>query len=158
LTTIRARHTGEGIFFSSRMFDTFDILSGGISFSHTDGEVNDWIRDNPQYQTALPCGLRFETRRAVLRKKCSMSMSRAKTTTSAALSCRYASHSTSAIPISRSQAKRVLARVDLFRTVVSTLADRFNWPGVRGQIFRVFAQSHPEIELHFIHANASVRK
>ena len=33
LTTDPARHTGEGIFFSSRMFDSFDILSGGV-FSH----------------------------------------------------------------------------------------------------------------------------
>ena len=35
------------------MFDTFDILSGGVSFSHADGEANDWIRDNPQYQNGI---------------------------------------------------------------------------------------------------------
>ena len=34
LTTDPKRHTGEGIFFSSRMFDQFDILSGGIFFTH----------------------------------------------------------------------------------------------------------------------------
>lgn len=30
LTTDPQNHTGEGIFFTSRMFDSFDILSGGI--------------------------------------------------------------------------------------------------------------------------------
>jgi hypothetical protein len=61
--------------------------------------------------------------------------------------------------VSRSQAKRVLARVDLFRTVV------FDFSGVDSigqafadEIFRVFAQSHPGMELLFVHANASVRK
>lgn len=60
--------------------------------------------------------------------------------------------------ISRSQAKPVLARVDLFRTVV------FDFAGVNSigqafadEIFRVFAQSRPEIELQFIHANTAVR-
>src|ERR1700688_1088134 len=44
LTTDPERHTGEGIFFSSRMFDQFDILSGGVFFSHK-FEDNDWISE-----------------------------------------------------------------------------------------------------------------
>ena len=61
--------------------------------------------------------------------------------------------------ISRSQAKRVLARVDLFRTVVFDFSQVDSiGRAFADEIFRVFAQSHPEIELHFIHANASVRK
>ena len=35
LTTDRVRHTGDGIFFSSRMFDYFDIVSEGAYFSHS---------------------------------------------------------------------------------------------------------------------------
>jgi len=37
LTTDPDKHTGEGIFFASRMVDSFDILSGG-SFFHTHSE------------------------------------------------------------------------------------------------------------------------
>ncbi|MHB8833513.1 MAG: winged helix-turn-helix domain-containing protein, partial [Desulfobacteria bacterium] len=33
LTTDPQRHTGEGIFFTSRMFDDYRILSGGVFFS-----------------------------------------------------------------------------------------------------------------------------
>jgi hypothetical protein len=60
--------------------------------------------------------------------------------------------------ISRSQAKRVLARIELFRTVV------FDFSGVAAigqafadEIFRVFALAHPGIELQFVHTNAPVR-
>ena len=34
-TTDRTKHSGEGIFFTSKMFDAFDILSGGLSFTGT---------------------------------------------------------------------------------------------------------------------------
>jgi anti-sigma regulatory factor (Ser/Thr protein kinase) len=34
LTTDPRGHTGEGIFFTSRMFDTFYILSGEVFLSH----------------------------------------------------------------------------------------------------------------------------
>jgi hypothetical protein len=33
------------------MFDSFDILSGGVLFSHTSGKENDWIRGNTQSAT-----------------------------------------------------------------------------------------------------------
>src|SRR3989454_1721139 len=43
LTTDPKRHTGEGIFFTSRMFDRFAIVSGGVYFSHEFGNPEDWI-------------------------------------------------------------------------------------------------------------------
>lgn len=61
--------------------------------------------------------------------------------------------------ISRSLAKRLLARVELFRTVlfdfsdVPTIGQAF-----ADEIFRVFAASHPNIELVPIHANSEVKK
>lgn len=61
--------------------------------------------------------------------------------------------------ISRSQAKRVLERVDLFKVVLfdftglDTIGQAF-----ADEIFRVFHQSHPEIEIHAIHANSEVKR
>ncbi len=58
--------------------------------------------------------------------------------------------------VSRSQAKRLLARVDRFRTVlfdfkvVESIGQAF-----ADEIFRVFAQEHPDIEI--IPMNASVQ-
>jgi hypothetical protein len=43
VTTDPANHTGEGIFFSSRVFDLFRMLSGGVYFQHERGAEEDWI-------------------------------------------------------------------------------------------------------------------
>ena len=43
LTTDPSNHSGEGIFFTSRVFDKFLILSGGMIFSHDYGDDRDWI-------------------------------------------------------------------------------------------------------------------
>ena len=59
--------------------------------------------------------------------------------------------------MSRSQAKRLLARFDRFRTVV------LNFEGVNAigqafadEVFRVFGQQHPEVELIPINTNERV--
>ena len=49
LTTDPDNHTGEGIFFTSRMFDDFDILSGGTYFSHRFGQQEDWILERARF-------------------------------------------------------------------------------------------------------------
>src|SRR6266508_4066873 len=43
LTTDPKHHSGEGIFFTSRMFDSFSILSEGASFRHDFGIAEEWI-------------------------------------------------------------------------------------------------------------------
>ena len=51
LTTDPENHTGEGIFFTSRMFDDFTILSGEVYFSHTFDKPEDWILERQKFQT-----------------------------------------------------------------------------------------------------------
>src|SRR5262245_13797312 len=41
-TTDPERHSGEGIYFTSRFFDKFGILSSGLYFEHT-SESDDWL-------------------------------------------------------------------------------------------------------------------
>jgi hypothetical protein len=61
--------------------------------------------------------------------------------------------------ISRSQAKRVVSRLELFKTIL------FDFTGVPSigqafadEIFRVFANEHPTISLLSIHANSEVQR
>ncbi len=60
--------------------------------------------------------------------------------------------------VSRSQAKRLLARVDLFKFVildfrgVSAMGRAF-----ADEIFRVFARNHPDVEITPINANSDVQ-
>lgn len=61
--------------------------------------------------------------------------------------------------ISRSQAKRLLARIELFKKVIFDFED----VDVIGQafadeIFRVFAAEHPEIELESANTNEAVKQ
>src|ERR1700676_946508 len=51
LTTDPTRHTGEGIFFSSRMFDHFNILSGGVFLSHKFGDQIDVISEREKFES-----------------------------------------------------------------------------------------------------------
>ena len=61
--------------------------------------------------------------------------------------------------VSRSQAKKVLARVDKFKEVlldfsgVQSIGQAFS-----DEIFRVFANAHLEIQLQYVNANDEVRK
>ena len=61
--------------------------------------------------------------------------------------------------ISRSQAKRLLARVELFKLVI---LDFLEVPSIgqafADEVFRVFPASHPEIELVPIHASSEVKR
>ena len=59
--------------------------------------------------------------------------------------------------ISRSQAKRLLLRIDRFRTVVLDFGN-VNQIGqaFADEIFRVFARRHPGVELQFINANEDI--
>lgn len=61
--------------------------------------------------------------------------------------------------ISRSQAKRLLARVELFKVVMFDFKDVDSIGQAFGdEIFRVFARKHPEIELHTVHTNPAVKR
>lgn len=160
LTTDPDNHTGEGIFFTSRMFDRFNILSGDVFFIHEIDEDEDWIletRGNPG--TAVFMRLDNHTSRTTKKVFDRYTANDddfgfTKTVVPVALA-RYGEEKL----VSRSQAKRLLARVDRFRTVV------FDFKGVESvgqafadEVFRVFAKQHPEIELVEIHTTEEVRK
>ena len=60
--------------------------------------------------------------------------------------------------VSRSQAKRLLARVELFKHVIFDFEDVDSiGQAFADQIFRVFAGEHPEIKLVPVNTNAEVK-
>jgi hypothetical protein len=61
--------------------------------------------------------------------------------------------------ISRSQAKRLLARLELFKTIYLDFTDVAEiGQAFADEIFRVFATHHPDISLVHTHANDEVRR
>jgi hypothetical protein len=160
LTTDPARHTGEGVFFTSRVFDRFMVLSGGLLFSHADVDPDDVLLDHDHERKGT----------WVL-----MLIARNATRTLRSVFERYSSgpddytFERTVVPVrlarigeenlvARSQAKRLLQRVDRFRRVVLD----FTGVALIGQsfadeVFRVFANAHPEVELSAVNAEPDVR-
>ncbi len=155
LTTDPERHTGEGVFFTSRMVDLFSIHSGDLVLSHARAD-DDWRMD----QAAVP----------VEGTQIRMSVRLDSTLDLHEFFERFASSeddyvfSRTHVPvklaqfgadnlISRSQARRVVARIEQFREVVLDFAGvDFIGQAFADEIFRVFQRRHPEVRLHWINA------
>ena len=160
LTTDPKNHSGEGIFFTSRMFDSFQILSGGSFFNHEHDKDQDWlVETNAERKgTAVLMRLLNHTSRTTRKVFDTYVSGDSFDFTKTVVPVNLARYGNDRL-ISRSQAKRVLARVELFKTVV------FDFQGVdyigqafSDEIFRVFANAHPEIALLPVHANSEVKR
>ena len=160
-TTDPKNHSGEGIFFTSRMFDSFDILSGGVFFSHQFGAPSDWISEADQTHSGTFVWMKLYNHTARTTRKIfdhytsdDGDFTFSKTVVPVKLT-KYGDDNL----ISRSQAKRLLSRIELFKKVILD----FNEVPTIGQafadeIFRVFTKAHPEVEIVAIKANSEVKK
>jgi len=154
LTTDPAHHTGEGIFFSSRMFDDFRIVSGSVYFSHTHAEVEDWILEHQRYQSGTGVFMKLSnaTTRTTKQVFDSFTSGEDYGFTKTVVPVRLAQYGDDTL-VSRSQAKRLLARIDRFKTVILDFRDvEAIGQAFADEVFRVFKRQHPTIEL--IHTNA----
>ncbi len=161
-TTDPDRHSGEGIFFTSRMFDRFSIVSGGLVFDHLDGEDDylferEWVPGAVNTHVMMDIAVHATRKCAEVFKEFSSGpdeYSFAKTI----IPVRLAKIGRENL-VSRSQAKRLLQGIDRFRTVV------LDFEGVDAigqafadEIFRVFANAHSEIEIIAMHALPDVQQ
>ncbi|MBN2363228.1 DUF4325 domain-containing protein [candidate division WOR-3 bacterium] len=158
LTTDPANHTGEGIFFTSRMFDDFIILSGGVYFSHKYGNEEDWILELDKFSsgTTVFMLLHNHTSRTLKKVFNQFTSDDDLGFSKTIVPVRLAQYGDDKL-VSRSQAKRLLARIDRFRVVI------FDFKGVEtigqaftDEIFRVFQNKHSDVELVYINANSTV--
>ena len=157
LTTDSANHSGEGIFFLSRMMDDFIILSDGKVFC-IDKYEESVLTDIKEF--------------SVPGTSVYMRLSNTSNKTAAEIFDRYADPDSGftktsiplkniydSSPVSRSQAKRLCNRMDRFEEVTLDF-DGLDWmgQGFAHQLFVVFQQEHPQIRLLPIHMSAPVEK
>ncbi|MBU0752869.1 MAG: DUF4325 domain-containing protein [Gammaproteobacteria bacterium] len=159
-TTDPANHSGEGIFFSSRMFDEFEILSGEVYFSHEFEKREDWILQSAAVRGGTLVRMVLHNHTARTTKKVFDKFTSDddygfnKTVVPVKL-MRYGDDSL----VSRSQAKRLLARFDRFKIVmldfsgVASIGQAF-----ADEVFRVFRSKHPKVELVPMHASSDVKR
>ena len=161
LTSDKSKHSGEGIFFTSRMFDKFMIESGELAFCRFN-KKDDWllqVEDTAHRQGTLIY----------------LQISRTAEQTAQEVQDKFAlpsgdfDFSKTHVPIklalyegerlvSRSQAKRLLARVDKFREVLLDFSDvETIGQAFADELFRVFVSEHPSIEVIPIHAKPQIQ-
>lgn len=161
LTTDPENHSGEGIFFTSRVFDLFEIDSKGLKFSHQDDYTLDFLIDSD---------FMLDERGTMVYMKISRNSERTikevfETYSSGPDDFQF---NRTVIPVklaiyddeklvSRSQAKRLLRRVEKFSYVIFDFEDVSSvGQAFADEIFRVYANRHKDINLIPVKMNEDV--
>ncbi len=160
LTTDPSKHSGEGVFFTSRMFDYYEIEANGLQFSHD--EKHDFLMEEPKP---------FAMGTIVFMR---VALDSERTTSDVFNQFMNAPEdfdfSKTIVPmklarlgdeqlISRSQAKRLIARFDRFKKVildfksVNEIGQAF-----ADELFRVYANEHPQVELSPVNMSEQVER
>ena len=162
LTTAPDNHTGEGIFFTSRAFDEFEIDSKGVRFCHDDQfefDVNleSEFSEN-EAGAAVYMLIKRDSTRDIQTGFDDYAVLAEFQFNKTVIPVRLAQYENEKL-VSRSQAKRLLARIERFKHVI------FNFDGVSAigqafadEIFRVYAQHHPDIVLLPVKMEPNVEK
>lgn len=156
LTSDPARHSGEGLFFSSKSVTRFRLESGRIA----------WVVDNEVRDSAIAPGAsgkgttvvlevvpdrmpRLEDVFAAYTDPASLEFSRTRATIKLA--------TLGAVLVSRSEAKRLVLRLTEFRHVTLDFSGvEVVGQGFCDEVFRVFARAHPEVALEPVGMNDTV--
>ncbi len=159
LTTDPDHHTGEGIFFTSRMFDKFSIFSGRLFFSYQ-REI-DWLLEDKQ-ELFSGTGVILEI--SSFSKRTSQQVFDRFTTTG------DYGFSKTHVPvflatygdenlISRSQAKRLLTRFEKFKEIILDFTNVTSiGQAFADEIFRVFQAQNPDVHLVPINMSEQIQK
>jgi anti-sigma regulatory factor (Ser/Thr protein kinase) len=161
LTTDPENHTGQGIFFTSRIFNSFYIYAGDLIFSH-DAGMEDYLFHNEKDQEGSYVFMKI----AISSQRTLKGVFDDFTGTEDE---EFAFNKT-VVPVrlvlyegeklvSRSQAKRILNRVEKFDTVlldfsgVDQIGQAFS-----DEIFRVFTRRNPHIKIHTVNTSVEIDK
>lgn len=157
LTTDPEKHSGEGVFFTSRVFDKFSILSKDLFFSH-DEEREDWLISggNASPGTQVMMEIANDSNRTVKGVFDEYAEADDYTFDKTVVPVRLAQHEGEKL-VSRSQAKRLALRFEKFKTVVLDFsAIEEIGQAFSDELFRVFKASHPGIEMIPVQMNDAV--
>lgn len=154
-TSDPARHSGEGIFFTSKMFDEFAICSRGLLFCSVIPQDGGWLIET-EHETEIKNveGTRITMRIAEDSGRLMKEVFDAYASEDANWGFTKTHIVLKLLPcegeklMSRSQAKRLLSRVDQFREVILDFDDiAFIGQAFADEVFRVFQSAHPEVTL-----------
>jgi anti-sigma regulatory factor (Ser/Thr protein kinase) len=159
LTTDPSRHTGEGIFFVSRMFDKFAVFSEGLFFSPNDMSDQEISKlQGSGRGTGVSMGISTRSKRTtqevfgLYTSEEDDDFAFSRTDVPVSLASFGGDHL-----VSRSQARRLLDRLQEFQRIgldfngVDSIGQAF-----ADEVFRVFARNNPDIEISAMNTNADI--
>lgn len=156
-TTDPKNHTGEGIFFTSRMFDSFSILSSDTfyTFQNEDWFLSPEKNEDFKQGTLIKMVISLDSKKIpkeVFDQYADQEIGFGKTIVAVALG-----GDPNDPHVSRSQAKRLLMGLEKFNTII------LDFKGVVSvgqsfvdEVFRVFKNEYPNITIHHVGANDEV--
>ena len=162
LTTKAQNHSGEGIFFSSKSMDEFAIWSDDAIYVQGLSEKTKFVQDHliayytkiNRIGTAVMMKLENQTKRVlkeVFNMYSTIDEGFVKTRIPIKEVCREGE------PIARSQARKLLYRLEQFQAVELDFAEvDFMGQGFADEVFRVFKNRCPEVEIIAINASPDV--
>lgn len=163
LTSDPERHSGEGIFFVSKMLTEFALWSENTIYACRCGDRDRFVQSHLiSYYTGLEgigtmavMKLANDTKmtsREVFDEFAPLEEGFVKTLIPLREMCPLGD------PVARSQARRILRRLDEFKEIVFDFRDiGFMGQGFADEVFRVFQNRHPDITLTVVNANKAVQ-
>ncbi len=157
-TTDPDNHSGEGIFFSSKVFDLFDIRSGSLHFMHDDG-LDDMLIERPKNApgTLVVMRLTNDSKRTTKEIFDKFAAPEEYTFAKTIVPVRLGQYEGEKL-VSRSQAKRLIFRFEKFKTVI------LDFTGVEeigqafsDEVFRVFQNAHRDTKLVPVNMTVAVK-
>jgi anti-sigma regulatory factor (Ser/Thr protein kinase) len=156
-TTDPSRHSGQGLFFTSRMFDYFSLQANGFSFTR-DNIQEDWMFTKSDVTIGTEVRLVLNTESCIdivnIFAKYQSDDYAFDCTDILVELTKYNEE----MLVSRSQAKRILLGLEKFNVVTLDFKKiDFVGQGFIDEIFRVFKNAHPHITINYINACDDVK-
>lgn len=158
ITTDPANHTGEGIFFTSRAVNIFEIYANNLYYMRNNTE-QDWSFETLDHKTTgtmikmainKKSSLLLKDLFASYQDESSLSFNKTEIIVKLA-------QFEEEVLISRSQAKRITFNLEKFdRIILDFRGIRLVGQGFVDQLFRVYAVAHPKTTIEYINADADV--
>lgn len=164
ITCAPEEHSGEGIFFSSKMADRFIMWSEGYIADWSAGKDMEVLRSHllayaskiGKVGTCVMMTLEHETKKNIkdlFEKYADVEQGFFKTEIPVYNACLYSQ------PVSRSQARRICKRLEEFKEVDMDFSGvDFMGQGFADEIFRVYASAHPDIKIVIRNASSDVAR
>ncbi len=160
LTSQPEFHTGRGLFFTSRLFDVFDLYANHLTYQHSHWQRREWLRANPLavQGTAVFMSIALDATRTLdevfaAHSRGSQDFSFARTE----VALRLALGAEGQALESRAQGKRIANRLEAFEVVdldfegIDAVGQ-----GFADELFRVFASQHPQVQLQPRNMNSQI--